>query len=963
MVSHPCPDDEQLLAFVEGLLGDAERARMEGHLAECPQCSALAGAIFPDVTEPELTRIGRYVVRREIGRGGMGRVLEAYDPALDRTVAIKLILPAALSSAARERFMREAETLGAMRHPNVIEVFDVGEFEGAPYFVMEFVEGDNLDVWSRDRDVGPVLACLRAAGRGLAAAHAKGVLHRDFKPSNVIVGEDGRARVGDFGLAGFDAVLTEHGGQGTGDSLTKTGAVMGTLPYMAPELLDGGKASTASDQFAFCVSMYEVLYGRRPFSGGDARSLSAAIRESQLPEVTTDRAIPRRARAAMERGLSPRADDRHPSMQALLRQLRPTKVVSTVGLGLIGAGAAATVAFVVASPRASECSVPKRQLAEVYGKRVRAELEQAFARSALPYAQASARSTLGSLDAYAETWVEGATATCHSAERGDLTDTALDLRMHCFQHALRSFSVTVEQLGTADTTHIRDGHELVGALPNAQRCSDSETLARTVVLPQTAEQSREEETLGPLLEESTARVTLDDFDGAWRILEDNADALEAASYPPIVIRTLALRARILLARQDLEGAKALSLQAHERAVALRLDHDASRTATFLGLVTAREGDITGAQRWYDAARTRAKAGGFDRLEAMAMASAAQFYSDRGELDRAVDSARGAVELIDGDETYPPTSRAELLLVYARALLIHGGSDDGLAQVREAQRLLLEVHGDTHPALVSVQQLLQMRASQRGDYEAALEHARESYRIDITLHGTESLRAVVATMNLAISLYEMGELDEAAGKLRHADALLETLPKTSIAVRIPVMVNLANVMLAAGKNDDAKAAIGVAQEIIATQPGHRKKRVVLDSVSAHVEARIGNLEAARRFAERALELSVEIYGDEHVRTAETRVRLAQVEVETGHPERARALLDRALDSTDLTEADRGEATFLLARAVFEGSKASEADRIRGLELAREAERALASKASAALRRGEVLDWLDTHGGAP
>ncbi len=957
MMTQGCPNDDQLAAFAEGQLDPAQRSAVEEHLAGCTDCSAVVSATFAESLPPEHTKVGRYQVVAEIGRGGMGRVLRARDPSLGRDVAIKSILPSALSPAAKERFAREAVVLGTLRHPNVIEVFDAGELEGAPYFVMEFIEGQDLDQWCKDRPVREVLDCLCGAGRGLAAAHAKGILHRDFKPSNVIVGRDDRAKVGDFGLATFGGGSSVRTDGASVDTLTQTGALMGTLPYMAPELLEGGRASELSDQFAFCVTMYEVLYGQRPFAGKDPWSLAEAIRSGEIRDGPAAVAIPRRAHRALVRGLSPEPSGRFPSMRALLAELHPRRRVALrVGAGLAATGAVVAVAAAVGSTTPSVCDTFAERLSGVYDSRVRSRIRSAFADSDLPYAETASRGTLEGLDAYAERWAAGAKESCGAAQRGELSDVALDLRVRCFKHSAQSVEAMVGLLQTPQTIHIESSRELLAALPNLAVCTDAEALRRFGVLPANAAEAAEADALGAVLSEAHAQALVDDFDGAWDVLERNAEALAAASYPPVRSRTLALRARVLLARKDLEASRDASVQAHELTMEHRLDREASRTATFLGRIASRTGDVQGAHRWFDLALALAESGGFTQLQAHTLSTASRFYQERGELQRAVQAARRAVQLIEDDDAYPETSRAEVLLAYSDRLLSRGGRDDGLAQLQRAHEILLAVHGDTHPAVGDVQRSLQERASRRGDYDASYRHGREVLRITMALDGPTSLRAVAASANLAISLRELGRFAEAARELAHANTLLDQWPAYVPMLRIPILTNLGSVMLGLGDNDGARDALTRAKALFEAQENRKEQGILVDGLLSAVELRDDNLAAARSLAAGALAASTEVYGGDNFHTADAGMRLAHVELAAGNYALARDLLAGALAVQDINEADRGEMTFGLARATYEDPRASPRDRARGLELARDAKLALQGKPAYGRQQAEVALWL-------
>jgi serine/threonine protein kinase len=334
-----CLDDNTAVAFATGELTRPQVAEVEAHLATCRDCRTLVAALAPAPGEPDSDlatpvrpalgkrggrdlalastdarrgseprralepavavgdTIGRYVVLRRIGAGGMGVVFAAYDPQLDRRVALKLLRTGIGlgEGEARARLVREAQAIAQLSHPHVVAVYDVGTAVGGDvYIAMEFVEGDTLTSWLRawDRTWREVVAIFLDAGRGLAAAHAVGLLHRDFKPDNVLVGADGRVRVTDFGLARSLMAAAEDGElQPTPElaalrvTLTATGAVMGTPRYMAPEQLAGKDVSAAADQFSFCVALYEAVYGVHPILGDTAaKMLEGGARMRPPPE-------------------------------------------------------------------------------------------------------------------------------------------------------------------------------------------------------------------------------------------------------------------------------------------------------------------------------------------------------------------------------------------------------------------------------------------------------------------------------------------------------------------------------------------------------------------------------------------------------------------------------------------------------------------------------------------------------
>jgi serine/threonine protein kinase len=307
---------------------------------------------------PPGARVGRYVVRRLIGRGAMGAVYEASDPDLDRRVAVKLLRANALSDPARQRtrarLLREAQAMARLSHPDVITVYDVGAFGNELFVAMEYVEGETLRHWrdARPRSPAEIMTVYERAGRGLAAAHEAGLVHRDFKPDNVLIGRDGRVRVTDFGLArSVDDQEAASQGEGIASSdaivltttLTRTGTLVGTPAYMASEQLRGGAADARSDVFSFCVALYESLYCERPFAGSTVVALRAAIEQGAVRAAPVLAGVPAAIRHVLLRGLRAAPDERWTTMQALLDALReagaaPRRPRLTAGAAAGGVG-------------------------------------------------------------------------------------------------------------------------------------------------------------------------------------------------------------------------------------------------------------------------------------------------------------------------------------------------------------------------------------------------------------------------------------------------------------------------------------------------------------------------------------------------------------------------------------------------------------------------------------------------
>ncbi len=281
----------------------------------------------PAAPLPPAPRLGRYVIVRHLGSGGMGSVYVAYDEELDRRVAIKLLHDTDDDAHARARMLREAQALARLSHPNVVQIHDIGELGGRIFMAMEFVEGTTLRAWRDEHRPG--LDMIREkyleAGRGLAAAHAAGLAHRDFKADNVVLGEDGRVRVLDFGLARVDrpgSVLPVQADiPAPAAELTRVGALVGTPAYMSPEQFRGRTADARSDQFSFCAALFEAFYGVRPFAGDTIEALDLAVTHGTVRPPPPGVEVSPRIHRALLRGLARDPADRWPSLDDLLAVL------------------------------------------------------------------------------------------------------------------------------------------------------------------------------------------------------------------------------------------------------------------------------------------------------------------------------------------------------------------------------------------------------------------------------------------------------------------------------------------------------------------------------------------------------------------------------------------------------------------------------------------------------------------
>jgi serine/threonine protein kinase len=341
--SPPNPTPVPPSATERTTLREPEAARISG--LDKTQISRPGAAVSVALDEthigpPHPARIGRFTVLRTLGAGGMGVVYAAYDEELDRRVAIKVVRDDVGAGAqGRERMKREAQAMAKVSHPNVVQVYQVGDLDdGQLYVAMEFVKGTTLADWlgSEERGWEEALEMYLQAGRGLAGAHREGLVHRDFKPDNVLIGTDGRARVLDFGLARAEGVRSPEVDSALlrvstpttvlRSNLTLAGTIMGTPAFMSPEQHLGESADARSDQFSFCVAVYGSLYGVSPFAGTTLMELGESVTSGALRPPPEGSPVPTWVWQALKTGLATRADDRHPSMDTLLAALTPDQV-------------------------------------------------------------------------------------------------------------------------------------------------------------------------------------------------------------------------------------------------------------------------------------------------------------------------------------------------------------------------------------------------------------------------------------------------------------------------------------------------------------------------------------------------------------------------------------------------------------------------------------------------------------
>ncbi|HWB75561.1 MAG TPA: serine/threonine-protein kinase, partial [Nannocystaceae bacterium] len=459
---------------------------------------------------PAGSKVGRYLILERIGQGGMGVVYAAFDPELNRRVALKILHgsnsgPTRQSGSARARLLREAQAIARVTHPNVVSVFDVGTVDDSVFVAMEFVDGPTLTQWQADRrDVAEVVGMYLQAARGLAAAHATGIVHRDFKPDNVLITSDAHARVLDFGLARTDPSVSGIDPMPDDDDdvpsssvsldasdvlsspLTMVGAVVGTPRFMAPEQHAGVSADARSDQFSFCVALYQALYRQDPYSASNLERLALAKQLGQIRRPPPDIRLPVHIAAALTRGLATDPADRWPDMATLIDALERDPAAARrrvfFVLGVATLAAATAGAVVHFAGRGAECE--DGSLAGTWDDARRDRVVASLSAVQVPYAQRAAATVRQGLDAYAQSWITMQRDACEATRRrGEQSEALFDRRMRCLEQRRGALAAVVDVLAEADADVAQRAVQAVGSLPAIESCGNVEFLLAAIEPP------------------------------------------------------------------------------------------------------------------------------------------------------------------------------------------------------------------------------------------------------------------------------------------------------------------------------------------------------------------------------------------------------------------------------------------------------------------------------------------------
>lgn len=848
--------------------------------------------------EPEAVKIGRFVVIRKLGQGAMGIVYLAYDPKLDRKVALKLVDTSALGSEvgdAQIRLEREAQAAAALGHPNVVTVYDVGEHEGDVFLAMEFVEGSCLTDWiAGEHGWRDVTTLFLEIAQGLAAAHDAEMVHRDFKPDNVLLGEDGRPRVADFGLArpteGWSARdASKMLGDGTEASiralklqsqnaLASTGEVCGTPAYMAPEQFAGIDVGPGSDQFGFCVSLFEALFGFRPFKGDSVTELAVAVLENDRQALPPRHNVPKTVVEAVLKGLEPKVEDRHASMHALADRLNDALRVRTRNRMLAG-GALVAVLGVGFGAQAAEsldeepCDEAATAVDRAWSPDRRDDVEAALLTAELPLDVAN------DLDAFAENWTAMRVESCEAAlVAGRESADVLDLRTACLDRARGRLDVAAEALAGAPTADQLDA--VPTALGSLAECEDVHDLREQALFYNINEDSLERQAAWADAEGKIAFLRLHQYDppSMW---SPTATELEAMGTEHDLPHAVAIGAywqgNALLAEGKLDAAEA-ALQRALPSAALSLARSTTpRTLLSLGEVAIR------GERYIEAS---------ERLR-LAEAMSERIRDPQKKQDT-LDDTR--ISLAD--------------------VAVRRGDADGAAQ-----RLRSMLDDDTARSSRTLERLhstLGSACRELGDTPCALEHHAKAMELVTALPDIQPLELAGRHANMGLMFADIGDGPKAIEALGKAADIVEEAFDANHPMRGQLLSDRGGIQGAMMDPKDGEADL--LEGLAIAEKNHGKDHPALVEALIDLtktQMRLGKFEDAATHGEWALRIVDAAFEGQHPRRADPRLPLSDAYAATGKFDDAARVLREGLEILDTPKThpmQRAEFQFALARAL-------------------------------------------------
>lgn len=886
------------------------------------------GGVRQAADEPgELSRgttVGRFVLLGTLGAGGMGVVYAAYDPELDRKVALKLLLPRAGESSdteGRTRLVREAQALAKLSHPNVVAVHDVGTHGERVWIAMEFVAGETLTAWAkaRPRQWSEILPLLADAARGVAAAHGAGLVHRDLKPDNVMIGRDGRVRVMDFGLAHGRSIATTGPELATTLAagtkaqpelaalalrLTAVGSVQGTPAYMAPEQWHGQEAEPATDQFGWSVMAWELLYGERPFAGETMMALAAAVLAGQLRPPPKGASVPRWLRRVIERGLATEPGRRWLTMAALLSALEQGKTRARVrtaawvvtGVALLGAGVEGYRRWDIAR-RVAVCEATGADIDRAWNDDAQQRLRDAFAATGVSYAQTAAEKVIPRLDEQAGAWRRARTEVCLNADvRSRWGEDLLDRAVWCLEDREMVMASLVAEFGRANPTTVQESISAVASLRAVDTCLDEGQLQRQ---PPPPKEGREviREIRGRLSKARSLALAGSYQEGLTLARQAREQAATGLDWPRLLASARALEGDLLELAGAYDEAEAASTAAYfEAALTGNWDVAAEAATTLISIVGSRLARDVDGRAWAQHAEVALMhAGDWAGLrEAQRLSNLAAARREAGAYAEARTLHERALAIreqtLDRDHPDIAASLAGLAVVHAVA----GEYTEARALQERALAIRERALGKEHPDVATSLNNLANVAEAMGAYAEAVALHERALTIWEQALGPRHPAVAASLSNLASVLRSTGANAEA--RALHERAL--TIREQALGPRHPdvasSLIGLATVLHATGAIAEARELLerALAIQEQALGPDHPATALTLDNLATVTEAAGANAEAVALY-ERALAIREKALGPDHPDVGDSVHNLGILRELDGAYAEAAALYERAL----------------------------------------------------------------------
>jgi tetratricopeptide (TPR) repeat protein len=824
--------------------------------------------------------IGPFVVLQKLGEGAMGVVYTGYDVKLDRKVALKLIRRHLLGSPeARARMLREAQAMARLSHPNVVQVYQVGEHDELVYLAMEYVDGQTLEEWLAiaARPWQVVLATLVGAGRGLAAAHAAGLVHRDFKPDNVLVGLDGRARVLDFGLvytagdggvAGLQGLLASGAGalpdldeaealRSGSTRLTQAGRLIGTPAYMSPEQHFGGPAGPAADQFSFAVTLYEALYGERPFRATTWAELRVQVQSGAITPPSRRSPVPGRLFKLLARALSPAPEQRWPTLGALLDALEhdPRRTgLRRAALALTAAAVAAS-SYAIAVTRLAEpprCTGADAALADVWGPARREPIARALTATGAPYAAETWTRVSARLDAYSDAWIAEHRAACEAHADGTQSATLLDLRMACLERRRQHLAALVDVLAAPGRDAVAHAVQAVAGLPSLAGCRDADALLAAVPPPDDPVAAARVRQLRDELARGEALERTGDAAAGVKRAEDVRAAARQVGYAPLVAEASLAEGRMLSTVGRALDAEAVLTSVIREATEPGLEAIAAEAAAIwifvVGENPARAEAALTAEPFVEALIGRAHDDG--RIAALMHNNLGTVYDIKDDDATAAAHYRRTIELLQARPGLPDMSLVAAHHNLGELLSDEGNVDAAASHFNQVIAVLTEIHGERNPMIAHPLCGTAELDRRRGAHTRALERFRRALVL-FELYGDDSLYVIQALVGLGRTQLAVGDVAAGAISLRRAAGVAERLghPHQLQGLALAALAELTEVQ---GQQPAARSLFerAVAAYDAALGPG-APPSLPATLRAAELAETLGDAAAAERWYERAL----------------------------------------------------------------------------------------------------------------